>query len=69
MVTLDLAVYPETQIKTVSIDDTAWLLDVEIDTILLWVDRGIIEAFDTDSSRNMEFRREDVADLLELFGA
>jgi predicted site-specific integrase-resolvase len=69
MVTLDVAAYPETQIKTVGIDDTAWLLETNIETLLSWVDMGLLEAVDTDSNGNMEFRREDVADLLEKFGA
>jgi DNA-binding transcriptional MerR regulator len=69
MVTLSAAAYPETPIKTVNIHDTAWLFNVKIDTLLSWVDRGVIEAVDNDSNGNMEFRREDVADLLEKFGA
>lgn len=69
MVTLDAIAYPKSQIKTVSMEDTAWLLDVDIDTLLLWVDRGLIEPIDNNINGNIEFRREDVADLLELFGA
>jgi len=69
MVTLDAVAYPKTRIKTVSLEDTAWLLDVDVDTLLLWVDRGVIEPVDNNISGNIEFRREDVADLLELFGA
>jgi len=69
MVTLDTLAYPKTQIKTVSIEDTAWLLDIDIDTLLLWVDRGVIEPIDNYSNGHIEFRREDVADLLDLFGA
>ena len=69
MVTLDVVAYPKTRIKSVSIEDTAWLLDVDVETLLLWVDRGVIEPVNNYSNGNIEFRREDVADLLEQFGA
>ena len=69
MVTLDVVAYPKTRIKSVNIEDTAWLLDVDVETLLLWVDRGVIEPVNNYSNGNIEFRREDVADLLEQFGA
>ena len=69
MVTIDAVAYPRTRIKTVSLEDTAWLLDVDVDTILLWVDRGVIEPVDSNIYGDIEFKREDVADLLELYGA
>ena len=69
MVTIDAVAYPRTRIRTVSLEDTAWLLDVDVDTLLLWVDRGVIEPADSNDYGDIEFRREDVADLLELFGA
>jgi hypothetical protein len=69
VVTIDAVAYPRTRIRTVSLEDTAWLLDVDVDTLLLWVDRGVIEPIDDNISGDIEFRREDVADLLELFGA
>lgn len=69
MIATDVVSYPENQIKTVSLYNTAWLLDVKIDTLLWLADEGVIEVADTGSSRNIEFRREDVAELLEMFGA
>ena len=66
---INSTLFPEYRIKTLSVGDAAWLLETDIDTMLRYVDRGIIDALDIGSNGNIEFRREDVARLLAKLGA
>ena len=57
------------RIKTLRIDDVAWLLDTDVGTVQRWANSGIIKACRTTHRGEQLFRRDDVAYLLASLGA
>ena len=57
------------KIKTLSIEDVAWLLGTDVSTVKPWASSGIIKSCRTSSRGEQMFRREDVANLLASLGA
>ena len=57
------------RIKTLTINDVAWLLGTDVSTVQLWASSGIIKSFRTTNRGEQLFRRGDVANLLASLGA
>jgi len=56
------------RVKTLSIDDVAWLLGTDVATIQRWVKSGILKCQTADHGEQL-FCREEVASLLANLGA
>jgi len=58
----------EGRIKTLKIDEVAWLLSTDIKTVQRWANAGIIKVCRITGSGKQMFRRDDVAHLLASLG-
>ena len=57
----------ENLIVTVSAEEVAWLFGIDIPTVNQWIHIGALTPC-TDKGQDLRFWRQDIADLLELFG-
>lgn len=56
-------------IKTLTTDEVAWLFNTSSNTVRRWADEGILKAYRSRNRGDRRFKRENVACLLDEFGA
>ena len=62
-------IYDRTQVITLNSDQVAWLFGVDLTTVEAWVSAGTITPCSITPNGIKRFWREDIAGLLEAFGA